>query len=221
MATFVLVPGGWHGGWYFEPIARGLREQGHQAYSVTLSGIGERGHLAAGANLDMHIQDVVSLLEHERIENAVLCGHSYGGMVITGAADRLPERVDALVYSDAYVPRDGESCWELATDGFRQLFVAGTAATGHSVDPPPTLDPRASPHPVASFLQLIRLTGSLDRFRRKDFIYLSDWRGTPFTELYERLRREPTWNVHTLPVGHDIVGEAPQALLEILMEAAE
>ncbi len=118
MATFVIVPGGWHGGWWFEPLARRLRRHGHEAYPLTLTGVGDRIHLlTASVNLGTHTRDVTNVLEAERIEYAVLVDHRYGGMVITGAADRVPERVDALVYIDAFVPGDGDALttWPVMT----------------------------------------------------------------------------------------------------------
>jgi len=222
VATFVLVPGGWHGGWYFQPLTRQLRQHGHEVYPLTLTGLGERSHLlTASVNLDTHIEDVVRVLENEQIEDAVLCGHSYGGMVISGVADRVRERIAALVYCDAYVPEDGDSCWSLAGEAFRQLFADGAGADGYSVARPSALDQRATAHPLGSFLQKIRLTGAWATVRRRAFVYLSGWEGTPFRPVYERLRHDPAWNVHTLPVGHDIMGEAPDALLEILLGAGE
>jgi pimeloyl-ACP methyl ester carboxylesterase len=222
VATFVLVPGGWHGGWWFEPLARRLRELGHQAFPVTLTGVGERSHLAApSVNLDTHIQDVLQLLEQERLSGVVLCGHSYGGMVVSGVADRAPERVGALVYSDAYVPEDGESCSDLAGARFRQLFLDNARADGFSVAPPPMLDPRATAHPLASVVQAIRLTGAWRQIPRREFIYLSGWSGTPFTGLYQRLAADPEWVTHSLPVGHNIIADAFDELTEILLGAAK
>ena len=91
MSTFVLIPGGWHGGWYFQPLAAALRARGHHAFAVTLTGLGERHHLLDSiVNLDVHIDDVVQLLEMERLSEVVLLGHSYGGMVLSGVIDRLP-----------------------------------------------------------------------------------------------------------------------------------
>lgn len=221
MTTFVLVPGACHGGWWFEPFARQLRRHGHEAYPLTLTGVGDRQHLlTASVNLDTHIQDVVSVLETERIEDAVLVGHSYGGAVITGVADRVPERVDALVYLDAFVPGDGDSCWSLTTDDQRRWYLEGAGADGYAVAPLPFFDPRATPHPLTSLLQRIHLTGTLDEFRRRDFVYLSGWQEeSPFVPAYERLRRDPAWNVHTLPTGHNFMAETSEDVLEILLRA--
>ncbi|WP_163512541.1 alpha/beta fold hydrolase [Fodinicola acaciae] len=219
MATYVLVPGGWRGGWYFEPLARQLRRHGHEAYAVTPTGLGDRGHLgAATVNLDTHVQDVVALLESERIADAVLCGHSYGGMIVAGVADRVPHLIDAAVYCDAYVPADGQSCWQLTSDAFRRIFLENASQDGFSVAPPAGSDPRCTAHPLASFLQRPRLTSAGEQLRRRDFVYLSGWPETPFTAVYERLLRDPRWRVHSLPVGHDVMAAAADDLLDILLD---
>jgi pimeloyl-ACP methyl ester carboxylesterase len=102
MAKYVLVGGAWLGGWCWQPIARRLREEGHDAYPVTLTGLGERVHLASPeVDLETHITDVVNLIEFEDIHDVVLLGHSYAAIVVTGAADRIPERISQVVYLDA------------------------------------------------------------------------------------------------------------------------
>ena len=218
MTTFVLVPGAWHGGWYFEPIAETLRSQGHTVFPVTLTGLGDPARpRTAQTNLDAHIQDVLTLLETEDIQDAVLLGHSYSGMVITGAAARAGGRIRRLVYSDAYVPSDGDSCFNLTSPGYRKLFLEGAQADGLTVTPPPGLDPRTNAHPLAAFLQRIKLE-SEPKVQRRDYIYLSAWAETPFTGVYERLRDDPDWHVHTLPIGHAIAREAPDDLVRILTE---
>lgn len=217
MTTFVLVPGGWHGGWAFDPVASRLRRRGHRVLALTLTGLGERAHLLTRAtNLDTHVEDVVDALESRQIERAVLCGHSYGGMVVAGAAARAAHRLAAVVYIDAYVPKDGESCWDLTTEAFRQLFIAGAREDGWRVPPPRGLDPRATAHPLASLLQGVRLPDGHAQVVERDFVYLSGWRRTPFASTYERLRHDPAWHVHTLPTGHNVMAEAPDRLVEIL-----
>lgn len=115
MAIFVLVHGGGHGGWCYKPVAQRLRAAGHEVHTPTLSGLADRAHVLSGAiDLDTHIDDVAGLLEYEDLTDAILVGHSYGGMVITGAADRKPARVGHRVYLDAAYPRDGESLYEHA-----------------------------------------------------------------------------------------------------------
>ncbi|MGY9064192.1 alpha/beta fold hydrolase [Streptomyces sp. CAS3] len=220
MTTFVLVPGGWRGGWYFSALADRLRTAGHRALTVTPTGVGDRAHLtSADVNLDTHIDDVLAVLAAEEVGDAVLVGHSYGGMVITGAADRAPSGVvRRLVYSDAYVPEDGQSCWDLTTDAYRDVFLAGAAADGYAVQPPPGSGPRVTAHPLASFLQRIRLDGTgLRAVRTRDYVYLSGWDGSPFTAVHDRLAKDPTWRVHTLDSGHDVWRDAPEEFLEILL----
>ncbi|MEV5746719.1 alpha/beta hydrolase [Actinoallomurus sp. NPDC052308] len=220
MATFVLVPGGWHGGWQYSALADRLRAVGHRALPVTLTGLGDRAHLASPAvNLDTHVDDVLAVLAAEKVTDAVLVGHSYGGMVITGVADRVePGSVRRLVYSDAYVPEDGQSCWELTSEAFRRLFLDGAAADGFSVQPPPGVDPRATAHPLASFLQRLRLRGNgLGEIKARDYVYLNGWDGSPFTEVHARLAEDPAWRVHTLPSSHNVLRDAPDAFLEILL----
>ena len=219
MATYVLVPGGWHGGWYFQSFAEALRAHGHRAYTITLTGLGERRHLLRpDVNLDTHIEDVVQLLEMENLSEVILLGHSYAGMVVSGVLDLAPDRIASAIYADAYVPDDGQSCFGLANDSFRKLFLDNAAKDGFSVLPPPRLvDPRVTPHPLAAFLQSLRLKKPPPRIKR-GFIYLSGWPETPFTSTYERLRTAPEWRTFDLPVGHNVIAAAFDELLEIALQ---
>ncbi|GAA3544411.1 alpha/beta fold hydrolase [Amycolatopsis ultiminotia] len=220
MTTYVLVPGACHGGWCFDRLTGQLRAEGHRVLPLTLTGLSERQHLLhAGVNLETHIEDLVRFLETERVERAVLVGHSYGGMVLTGAADRRPELVDALVYLDAFVPESGESCWTLTDDRQREWYLS-VGETGYAVPPLPFFDPRASAHPLASLLQTIRLDGDLSRFRRRDYVYAKVWDGgSPFEPTHRKLRDDPQWNVHELDSKHDLMRDAPDELLRILLAA--
>jgi hypothetical protein len=141
-------------------------------------------------------------------------------MVITGAADGEPSRVQALVYADAYVPDDGASVWSLTTVQYRERFIAGAAADGLNCAPPAHLDKRCRPHPIATFLQAIKLTGDWRNVRSKAFIAACGWKESPFVELYERLRLDPGWETHRLDCAHDIPRLAPEALVRILLEYA-
>jgi len=110
VSTYVLVHGGAHGGWCYQRVARILRSSGHDVYTPTLTGLGERSHLlSADVDLDLHITDVVGVLHYEDLSDVILVGHSYGGMVITGIADRAPDRIGRLVYLDAANPVNGQS----------------------------------------------------------------------------------------------------------------
>jgi pimeloyl-ACP methyl ester carboxylesterase len=219
MTTYVLVPGACHGAWWYDDLADQLRSNGHRVLAITPTGVAERAHLLhAGVNLETHIADVMAELAAHNVEQAVLVGHSYGGMVITAVADRLPQQVDSLVYIDALVPHDGESCWALVNDEERQWYL-GVDETGYGVPPMPFFDSRATAHPLASFLQPIKMTGDLNRFRRRDFVYALKWPGdSPLRPSYERVRDDPNWITHELDGAHNLMRDNPHDLLRILLD---
>jgi pimeloyl-ACP methyl ester carboxylesterase len=197
-----------------------LERAGHTVHALTLTGLrpDDDNATVATANLDTHADDVLRALDRHHITRATLVGHSYAGMVITAAADRAEGRISRLVHLDAYVPRDGESCWSSTNEHFREVFAAGAAAAGYAVRPPDGGDPRRRPHPLASFLQTIRLTGALAQVPRREFVYCSGWEDrTPFAALRTRLRADPEWQVHDLPTGHDAMHEAPEAVAALLL----
>ncbi len=214
MARFVLVPGGWHGAWAFDAVSNALSREGHEVQALTLPGLGDEP--AKAANLDSHIEEAIRAVRG-RDTPAILVGHSYGGMVITGAADREPSRVRAIVYADAYVPESGESVWSLTTPRYREVFIAGAAEDGLTCAPPSHLDMRCRPHPIATFLQAITLTGDWRKVRSKAFIAACGWEGSPFIALYERLRLDPEWATYRLDCAHDVPRLAPEALTKILL----
>jgi pimeloyl-ACP methyl ester carboxylesterase len=220
MATFVLIPGGWRGGWTFADFVARLKRAGHAAFAVTLSGLDPATNQPAGAiNLDTHIADVLELLTVEDLAEVILCAHSYGGMVATGAAARAPERIAALAYLDAFVPEDGQSWWELAGDYFRKLAIERARHDGLTVLPPDGRDPRCRPHPLGSFLQALQL-GEAEMPGKRVFVYASGWEATPFAAQYRRLQQDPTWVVHSIACGHDVIHIAPDEVFDILMETA-
>ncbi len=213
-----MVPGGWQGGWAFDAVAAELRRNGHQVEAVTLAGLEPDGPVEADRppNLDSHIDQVAGIVDSTDGGPLALCGHSYGGMVIAGVADRVGDRLDHLVFIDAYVPADGDSCWSLTSDHFRELFVAGSCADGRWVAVPDGLDPRARPHPLASFVQSVRLGGAAGKALRRTYISGGGWPGSPFVTLTERLRNDPGWRVHEIPVGHNIARRDPSSLAGVL-----
>ena len=220
MATFVLIPGGWRGGWTFADFVARLAREGHEAYAVTLSGLEETPDGSAAAiNLDTHIGNVTELLEVEDLSEVILCSHSYGGMVATGVADRMAERIAALVYLDAFVPEDGQSWWDLANERFRRLIIEQARRDGFSVLPPLGAELRRRPHPIGTFLQALELSGPQKDMPRV-FVYASDWDATPFTAQYQRLQEDPAWTVHSVASGHDLVNIVPDEIFAILTDVA-
>lgn len=222
MSHFILVPGGNHGGWWYAPLVEALKGAGHGAEAVTLAGLDPEGGPAPAANLDTHIGEVVARLEGLR-EPVVLVGHSYGGSVITGVADRLPQRVAALVYLDAFVPKDGDSCWSMTNEWERKWIIDGAGETGLGVAPLSFFDPRARPHPLGTYLQKSKLTGAFERVKRKHYVAAAgaEWlKLSPFVELTRRLRTEPGWVVTELDSSHNFLAKGPADLLRLLVAEA-
>lgn len=226
MATFVLVHGGHHGGWCYQKVARLLQKSGHAVYAPSLTGLGEREHLLfPGINLDTHITDVVALLEAEDLTDAILVGHSYGGMVITGAADRAPGRVGHRVYLDAAYPVDGESLLAHAGANIAPLeqtkrAVNGVELVGFPEQMPPQFfgitDPadvaftaaRLRGHPWACYTQPLRLANeaAMRAIPESHIICTSTTPGRAMDLLRERAAGR-VWDIDT---GHDLMITEPE-----------
>jgi pimeloyl-ACP methyl ester carboxylesterase len=220
MADIVLVPGAWHAGWYFDPVVPALRAAGHRVFPVTLTGLGDRRHLTNGAiNLDTHVQDVVQLFEDEGIQDAMLVAHSYGGMVTTGVSDRLPGRIRSLVYLDAQLPENGQRWWDLVSPPFHGMML-GSSVDGLTAPAPPGLDPRTAPHPLATLLQPLPVSATAFDVAHKIFVWAEGFVGGPIEPTYRRLVTTKGWETHSVPHGHDLMGEAPQEMLELLLSTA-
>ena len=229
MANFVLVHGAWVGGWCWRDNAKALRKAGHEAYTPTMTGLGERIHLMSPSiNLDTHITDIVNVIKHEELSDMVLVGHSYGGMVITGVADMMPDKIAALVYLDAFVPENGQSLVNLLPPA----MPAPTPASEYTLAPLPAavfgaspevaayVDARTTPHPTASFVQSLKLSDGIDRIKKKTYIYANVPAPTTFTPFYEKLKHRPHWEVRTLPCTHIVQMDMPNELTALLLEAA-
>ncbi len=223
MTTYVLIPGMCHGAWCFDELIASLRSAGDHVLAITLTGVAERSHLMPGAvNLDTHITDVLAAIENDTAagDELILVGHSYGGMVITGVADRIPDRVDSLVFLDAVVPHDGEACWDVVNDEERQWYVR-VDDTGFGVPPMPFFDDRATSHPLATVMQPLHLQGDLNRFRQRVFVYALNWPGeSPLQQSYDRVRSDPNWITHELDGRHNLMRDNPDDLLRILLDTA-
>lgn len=217
--TYVFIPGGWQGAWAFDPITERLTKLGKKCFALTLPGL-EIEHQEQNRiiNLDTHIQFVVDFIARENLSNVILCGYSYSGMVITGCADQIPERILALVYIDAYVPKHGDSCWTLTNDIFRNIFAAGAGGDGVTVAVPSGGDIRRRPHPLGAFMQNLTLNGNQEKITNRALIYHTGWADTPFTAQYELLKNSPNWQVETLDCGHNAMRESPDKLSQLLCD---
>ena len=238
MTTYVLVHGGWHGGWCWKRVTPYLRDSGHTVYTPTLTGLGERSHLASPeTNLSTHIQDILNVLMYEDLTDVVLVGHSYSGMVIAGVADRVPERVTRLVYLDAFVPEDGQSLRDILRpphgdgvnleahllDGWRlpYPFLERPFGITSEVDKHWVLD-KITPQPINTVLEPIRFTNGGAPTIPRTYIYLRSPGGQPadteFVWFAERARTQPGWTYHELVSGHDAMIIMPEAVAALLLE---
>ncbi len=236
MATFVLVHGGGHGGWCYQPVARLLRAKGHEVYTPTLTGLGEREHLLnPDINLDTHITDVVNLLRFEDLHDVYLVGHSYGGMVITGVADRAPERIGNVVYLDAAFPMNGQSLVDVAgemmaatrelsrtIDGVELVLFADELPYGYYgvTDPEQIawMAPKLTPHPFACFAQKLELQDEARvRALPQSFIVCAENMPEEFHDALREMCQGRFWVVDT---GHDLMITEADRVAEIFDELA-
>jgi len=220
MTTFVLIAGSCHGGWWYEPLVAELGKAGHRGVALTLAGLGADDPVWP-VTLETHVQEAEAAASHAGESGVVLVGHSYGGSVITGVADRIPERVRALVYLDAFVPEDGDSCYSMTDEQQRQWYIGGAGQTGFSVQPLPFFDPRARPHPLATLIQRSRLSGAWRSVAVKHYAAALQWPGrSPFADTVQRLRATPGWQLHDWATPHNVMHDGPDRVLELLLEVA-
>ena len=230
MATFLVAHGAWSAGWVWKKMRPLLRERGHELFTPTYTGVGERVHLAApDVGLTTHIADVLAVLEFEDLHDVTLIGHSYGGMVATGVADRAPQRIAQLVYLDAFVPRDGQSLDSLCAAQVRSRMsnaVHGNADEWRiPPNPLPTdtlpedvgwITPRRVMQPRKTFEEPIRITRVVDGLP-KTYVYCTRVEpGDAFRPFAERARSEPGWRYLELDASHSPHVTAPQALADLL-----
>jgi pimeloyl-ACP methyl ester carboxylesterase len=225
MTSYVLVPGACHGGWWYQPLVEALRDAGHSAHALTLGGLGPEGLAGAGpVTLDSHVEEVtagVTTAGDASAQQVVLVGHSYGGSLITAAADRVPDRVRALVYLDAFVPEDGDSCWSMTNDEQRRWYIDGAGRTGLTVDPLPFFDERARPHPLATLVQRSRVTGAWEAVGSKTYVAATGWpdglSASPFGPTARRLAAAPGWTYLEWPTRHNVLHDGPRRVLDLLL----
>jgi pimeloyl-ACP methyl ester carboxylesterase len=234
VTTFVLVHGAWSGGWKWRFVAPMLRRAGHEVFTPTLTGLGERRHLASPAiDLGVQVQDVVALLDMEDLREIALVGHSYGGMVVTGVAERAPERIRRLVYLDAFVPEDGRCALEYVVPERAARFREEGERTGFVSPPPSSLwgvtrpddvafaRQRERRHPYRCFTQPLSVVNSSAVVLPKTFIYCSSPATGTFDQFAARYSDDPKWRFHELKTGHDSMVLVPEQLAALLLQSAQ
>jgi pimeloyl-ACP methyl ester carboxylesterase len=243
LATYVLVGGAWMGGWVWQAVARDLRRRGHDVYPATPTGLGERVHLARPeVDLETHLADVANLIAYEGLRDVVLAGHSYAGIVVTGVADRVGDRLSHLVYVDSAPFEDGESYvdvqppevqeqlrrqvetegdgWRIPPLPFADLPMTPSLA-GLSEEDRALLEARSTPQPFRTYTQPLRLTHAHAGTYARAVIACNDFRqliasGIPRFQTFT----PPEWRVEHLETGHWPMLSAPAELADVLHRLA-
>jgi pimeloyl-ACP methyl ester carboxylesterase len=231
--TFVLVHGAWHGGWCWRRVSDRLERQGHKVFTPTLTGLGDRSHLLrAGIDVSTHVTDVVNLLKWERLSGVVLCGHSYGGMVISGVAEQMAGAIGSIVFLDAFVPENGEAVIDLTGPMVQtalrtaqqngDLGVAPRSAEAFNVNVADRawVDAQCVPQPIGTFTEAMKVTGARERIGKKAYIRAAGYANPGFDKALARLQTDKSWRTYGVPCGHDVMVDMPERLTEILLEVA-
>jgi len=231
--TFVLVHGAWHGGWCWRRVSDRLERQGHKVFTPTLTGLGERSHLMSkDIRLATHVTDVVNHIKWEGLEGVVLCGHSYGGMVVSGVAEQTADKISSIVFLDAFVPQNGEALSDLTGAATLDLLRAATqrgdigiparTAASFNVNEKDRawVDAMCVPQPIATFLDKMTLTGARESIAKKSYIRALNNANPGFDKAMARAKADPSWRTYEVPCGHDVMVDMPERLAEILVEVA-
>jgi pimeloyl-ACP methyl ester carboxylesterase len=232
--SIVLVHGAWHGGWCYGRVADILHGAGYRVYAPTLTGLGERSHLLTpSVNLSTHIADITNMIRWEDIRQIILVGHSYGGMVVTGVADAMTDRVSALVYLDAFLPTAGKSFHDILPPELADAQLhSANASNGLSVPPISAaafnvneedrlwVDSLCTPHPLRTLTQPIELSGSYARIASKSYVLATKNPISLFKDFARAMRNEPSCSSYELPCGHDVMIDLPKETAAIIQGAA-
>jgi len=232
VANIVVCHGGWGGSWAWRLMRAPLRARGHELFAPTYTGLGDRFRcLSPSIGLSTHIEDVIATIFHEDIMDIVLLGHSYGGMVATGVADREAERVTQIVYLDAFVPEDGQSTLDFQSPEERERLreVVDRDGAGWLVPPTPLsadlpperaawLKARRMPQPLRTFEEPIRLTGAGAGLPRSYIYCIRKPPGDAFASVAARCKNDPTWQYREIDSDHTPNATAPDRLADLIDE---
>ena len=242
--TFVLVHPAWHGAWFWKKLAPLLRDGDHAVFTPTLTGLGERSHLARpDIGLGVHVTDIVNVLKHEELRNIVIVGDSSSGAVVTGVADRVPEQIALVVYLDAFVPENGQSVFDLVAPERRQVFetLVKTEGDGWRVPrfaPPPWetivrdmwgvtdaadvrwLVERLGPTPVGHFTEPARRTNPAAEKLPRAFIRCRQFPNPRLDRHADMAQRTANWRYRELAAPHHAAFTMPYKVADLLLELA-
>ncbi len=229
---FVLVHGGFHGGWCWKRLIPKLEAEGHRVYTPTLTGLGERAHLArADVGLETHIEDILAVYRWEDLTDTVLVGHSYGGMVVGAVADRIPDKIRTLIYLDAIIPADGMSVMDFYPPEQRETHRRSAADfNGWQIPAPSTevygitdpaarawADERCVPHPLRSLEDKASLGVQPESAPKTVYVRCTGLGVEILEQFAEVARSKANWDMHFLETGHDCMITAPADLVAVLL----
>jgi pimeloyl-ACP methyl ester carboxylesterase len=231
--TFLLVHGAWHGGWCWRRVSDALEKRGHKVFAPTLTGLGERSHLLDGKiNLSTHVTDIANVIKWEGLKDFVLVGHSYGGFVISALAEQLRAPIASIVFLDAFLPDDGQSLSDIASQPVREGIAAALQRGEIGLKPVPAsvfrvnekdrawVDAMCTPHPIGTFTEKVKIDGARDRVAKRAYIRAKEYPSPSFDAARARAEASGGWRVYDMACGHDAMVDMPERLTEILLEVA-
>jgi pimeloyl-ACP methyl ester carboxylesterase len=231
--NFVLVHGAWRGGWCWRRVADRLERKGHKVYAPSLTGLGDRSHLiGTRPTVTTHIDDIANIIRFDDLQRVVLVGHSYGGLVISGVAEKVQPQLASMVFLDAFVPQNGQTVMSLSRQGLRdnvnaaikrgELGIPPASAAIFNVNEKDRayVDRKCTPQPIGTYGDPVKLTGAREKIARKTYIRAKGFNSAGFDAIAARLRADPSWNVHDMPCGHDAMIDMPDRLTELLLAAS-
>ena len=230
--AYVLVHGAYGGGWIWRDVAEGLRRQGHRVWTPTQTGLGERSHLLSRQiTVDTHIEDVAKVIETDEISDVILVGHSYGGMAVTGVADRMTDRIRYIVYLDALIPENGDTAFKILPPGTEEARRKAAREQGGGVALPvpgpeafpipdgPAKDwfmPRLRPHPIGTYDSPVRLSKPAGAGLPVTYVSYTDPPLASIEPSRRRARAKAGWRYVELAVPHDVEVPTPEKVVELL-----
>ena len=230
--TYVLVHGAYGGGWIWRDVARGLRQLGHNVWTPTQTGLGERAHLMSRQiTVDTHIDDVAAVIETDELRDIILVGHSYGGMAVTGVADRLTDRIRHIVYLDALIPENGDTAFTILPGGLAESRRKVAREQGGGVAlpvPGPEAFPipdspgkewfmrRLRPHPIGTYESVVHLSKPAGAGLPVTYVAYTNPALASIEPSRFRAKAKPGWNYMEMPVPHDVEIPSPEKVIELL-----